>query len=51
MNSHAPIALFVYNRFTHVKKVIEAIKKILFQKKAQSIYFLTITILSLKKVK
>ena len=27
MNSYAPIALFVYNRFIHVKKVIEAIKK------------------------
>lgn len=34
MNSHAPIALFVYNRFTHVKKVIEAIKKNSISKKS-----------------
>ena len=27
MNSYAPIALFVYNRPEHVKRVIEAIKK------------------------
>jgi len=27
MNTYAPIALFVYNRFSHVKKVIGAIKK------------------------
>jgi hypothetical protein len=27
MNSYAPIALFVYNRLEHVKRVIEAIKK------------------------
>ena len=27
MNSYAPIALFVYNRYQHIKKVIEAIKK------------------------
>ena len=27
MNSYAPIALFVYNRPKHVKRVIEAIKK------------------------
>ena len=27
MNSYSPIALFVYNRLQHTKKVIEAIKK------------------------
>ena len=28
MNTYAPIALFVYNRYSHVKKVVEAIKKL-----------------------
>ena len=34
MNSYAPIALFVYNRLEHTKKVIEAIKKNSISKKS-----------------
>ena len=39
MNSYAPIALFVYNRPKHVKRVIEAIKKIKYHRIVLFIFF------------
>ena len=39
MKTYAPIALFVYNRFSHVKKVIGAIKKNSLAKKSKIYIF------------
>ena len=39
MKTYAPIALFVYNRFEHAKKVIEAIKKNSISKKSNIYIF------------
>lgn len=39
MKTYAPIALFVYNRYSHVKKVVEAIKKNSIAKKTKMYVF------------
>ncbi|MAV79854.1 MAG: glycosyl transferase [Flavobacteriaceae bacterium] len=39
MTVYAPIALFVYNRFTHIKKVVESIKKNSISKKSNIFIF------------
>ena len=39
MNAYAPIALFVYNRLPHVKKVIKAIKENSISKKSKIYIF------------
>ena len=39
MKTYAPIALFVYNRYDHVKKVVHAIKKNSIAKKSKIYVF------------
>ena len=39
MKTYAPIALFVYNRYDHVKKVVNAIKKNSIAKKSKIYIF------------
>ena len=51
MNTYAPIALFVYNRYSHVKKVVEAIKKTQLQKNQKYMFFLIIVMISKSKLR